>query len=101
MYSTYLTVPSAVAGTDKTTGIAPWDCSFKTAMLRYISTSLLGALTEAQPRYVTPWNTTQSPVGVVGRDIEAAPDASLPEIKLKLYIYIHNVKNQKNAVKVA
>jgi len=40
---------------------------------------------------VTPWNTIQSPVGVVGSDTElAAAAVSAPEIQEMFYAYIQN-----------
>lgn len=46
----YLTVPSDTPGTDSVTSRGTWHCPRRMLIMRSASTSLRGALTEAQPR---------------------------------------------------
>lgn len=64
----YLTVPSDTLGTDKVTSKGIWHWLRKIDIILRASTSLLGAFTEAQPKYVSLLNTTlsSSATGVKG-----------------------------------
>ena len=78
----YLTVPSEVAGTDSVTGITICVCSFNTAIFLLISVSLRGALTVAEPKYVTPVNTTVPSSSSIGLSMFPAKDLSICQSNL-------------------
>lgn len=56
----YLTVPSETFGTERVTSREIWHWPRRMDIIRRASTSLRGAFTEAQPRYVSLLNTTLS-----------------------------------------
>lgn len=58
--ASYLTVPSETLGTDRVTSREIWHWLRKMDIIRRASTSLRGAFTEAQPKYVSLLNTTLS-----------------------------------------
>lgn len=72
----YLTVPSDTPGTDSVTSRGTWHCPRRMLIIRRASTSLRGALTEAQPRYVSWLNTTLSSSGMGLMGLPSDEDSS-------------------------
>lgn len=73
-FTSYLTVPSETPGTERVTSRGIWHWLRRMLTIRRASTSLRGAFTDAQPKYVSLLNTTlsSSGTGVPGLESEGS-----------------------------
>lgn len=109
-FTSYLTVPSETPGTERVTSRGIWHWLRRMLTIRRASTSLRGAFTDAQPKYVSLLNTTlsSSGTGVPGLESEGSStgrdgwrDTQSEDSKLNFYkVHVNVLDTLSHTLKI-